>query len=98
MEKRARYEVAARQIRPETMLPRRDHQFVSPTAEEVRSALKLANLTGSQAGTLLGVDGRTVRKWTGGEREIPYSAWRLLLIYLRAVEPELIEDDDTALE
>ena len=36
--------------------------------------------TGVQARALLGVSGRMIRKWIGGEREIPYSAWRLLLI------------------
>jgi len=47
-------------------------------------------LTGSVVGQLLGVDPRTVRKWIGGEREIPYSAWRLLLLHAGLA----IEDPD----
>ena len=66
-------------IRRETRLPFSDLKYESPTADEIRAVLKQAGLTGSMAGQLLGVDGRTIRKWTGGERDIPYSAWRLLL-------------------
>jgi hypothetical protein len=49
-----------------------------PTKDEVRVLIKMANLTGSQVGDMVGVNGRTVRKWTGGERNIPFSAWAIL--------------------
>ena len=52
-----------------------------PTAAEVRAVLKLAGLTGSAAAQFLGLGAsgsRTVRKWAGGEAEIPYAAWALL--------------------
>ena len=78
-EDRAIYEVKGR-VRRETRLPFGDPRYQAPTTDEIRLALSKSGLTGSAAGELLGVTGRTVRKWTGGEREIPYSAWRLLLI------------------
>ena len=45
----------------------------------LREFLTAHNLSGAQAGALLGVDGRTVRKWTGNERAMPYSAWFCLV-------------------
>lgn len=55
----------------------------SPDA--LRAVLASHSLTGSQAGRLLGVDSRTIRKWTArpeipNSREMPESAWWLLLI------------------
>ena len=55
----------------------------SPDA--LRDALARHSLTGSQAGRLLGVDSRTIRKWTAAadisnHRDMPESAWWLLLI------------------
>lgn len=51
----------------------------------LRAALARHALTGSQAGRLLGVDSRTIRKWTAAadinnHRDMPESAWWLLLI------------------
>lgn len=68
------------EVRRETRLPYADPRYQEPTAEEIRAVLKYVGLTGSEAAALLGVKtGRTVRKWTGGEQAMPYSAWRLLL-------------------
>jgi hypothetical protein len=39
----------------------------------------MSGKTGKQIGDMLGVDGRTVRKWIGGEREMPYAPWRLFV-------------------
>ena len=61
-------------------LPFADPSYEPPEPDDIRAILREAGLTGSQVGRLVGVDGRTVRKWTGGERRIPYSAWRLLLV------------------
>lgn len=80
-ETRAEYKVKGQaEIRQGCRLPYADPGYQEPTPEDVRTALKYGGLTGSAAGALLGVTGRTVRKWTGGERDIPYSAWRLLLL------------------
>lgn len=49
-----------------------------PTTNEIRSVIKIANLTGSQVGNLVGVQSRAVRRWTGGDAAIPYAAWAIL--------------------
>jgi DNA-binding transcriptional regulator YiaG len=56
--------------------------YKRPSSNELRAALDAGGLTGATAAALLGVSGRTLRKWTSGERDIPYSAWRLLIISL----------------
>ena len=65
-------------IRPSTIMGYGD-DWEAPTGEEIKTILKLAELSGSQAGLLVGVNSRTIRKWTGEEREIPYAAWSLLV-------------------
>lgn len=71
-----------------------DDNYRPPTTEEIRHVLKLLNLTGSQAAKVLGVSSskvsgsRTIRKWTGGEREMPYATWHLLLAYAGIVKLE----------
>ena len=52
-----------------------------PSVAEFRELLRVADLSASQAGMLVGVDGRKIRKWAGGEGEVPYAVWRLLSIY-----------------
>lgn len=65
-------------IRQKCLLPYASG-WEQPTADEVRAVLALASLTGSRAAALVGVvDGRTVRRWTGGAVPIPFSAWALL--------------------
>lgn len=80
-EERAEYKVSGQtEIRQGCLLPFRDPGYQAPTPDEIREAIKRGGLTGAAAGELLGVTGRTIRKWIGNERPIPYSAWRLLLI------------------
>ena len=55
------------------------------TPDALRGLLLRHQLTGSMAGRLLGVDSRTVRRWTSpsgniSHRDMPDSAWWLLLI------------------
>jgi len=57
-----------------------------PTSEQLREFMKRHELTGSAAARLVGVDSRTVRKWTAyngadNRRAIPWSAWTLLRLY-----------------
>lgn len=41
--------------------------------------LSMAGLTGGDAAKLLGIsDGRTIRRWTGGDSPIPFAAWAIL--------------------
>lgn len=67
-------------IRPECLRAANDG-WQQPTGEEVRQILRLAKLTGSHAAKVLGLGNkgdRTVRRWSGGESDIPYAAWALL--------------------
>lgn len=79
-EERAQYRVNRQEIRSQCRVPFSDIGYEPPTIEEIRAALSHGGLTGAAAGRVVGVTGRTIRKWTGGEREIPYAAWRLLLL------------------
>ena len=78
-------------VRPETLNDFKNG-YERPTAQEVRNVVAFAGLTGSAAGGLLGVDGRTIRKWVGGEAGIPFAAWRLLCIYTGLVDPVIINE------
>jgi len=54
-------------VRYETRVPILDPAYEQPTPEEIRIVMRQAGLTGSATGEVLGVNGWTVRKWTGGE-------------------------------
>jgi DNA-binding transcriptional regulator YiaG len=64
-------------IRDGCLKPFGEHWQV-PNGNEIRAALKEAGLTGGQFAHLVGVNPRTVRKWTGDQHEIPFAAWALL--------------------
>lgn len=64
-------------LNPDTLKPAQEWTQASP--DDVRLMLKIAGLTGVQAASLLGLDARTIRKWTGGGASIPFSAWALLV-------------------
>lgn len=66
-------------LRPATLARYDSGHYQPPTAADVRKLLASQRWTGSQAGEIAGVDSRTVRRWTGGDFQIPYAAWRLLL-------------------
>jgi hypothetical protein len=69
---------AAAKIRPECLRAFADG-WEQPTAAEVRAVIQTTGLTGSQVSKLVGIaEGRTVRRWTGGESPIPFSAWAIL--------------------
>jgi hypothetical protein len=48
--------------------------YIPPTPTEIRALLRAWGLTGKACGDLADVNPRTVRKWTGGERTMPYTA------------------------
>ncbi|WP_216364378.1 hypothetical protein [Pantoea coffeiphila] len=65
-------------LNPETLKPAWEWEQAS--ADDVRLILALcSNLSGSKTGSLVGVEGRQVRKWTAGDARIPYAAWALLV-------------------
>lgn len=72
--------------------------FDVPNAEELREFLKKYNLTGAEAARLVGVDSRTIRKWTASEeaanrRSMPWSAWALLRVRVGAVTVQQLDDE-----
>jgi hypothetical protein len=81
-------------LKPEHLRPFAE-KWERPTGEIITEVLNRAGLTGDRAAQLTGVaDGRTVRRWTGNEREIPYAVWALLCqaaglgqIWLQQEEP-----------
>lgn len=64
--------------------------WTPPTTDEFRELLRLARLTGSQAGLLTGVGHGKIRRWAGGDNSPPYAVWRLLVIYARQATPDQI--------
>lgn len=67
-------------------------EWQAPTGAEVRALLKLARLTGSAAGRLVGVNSAKVRRWAG-EGGMPYAVWRLLTVYARQAAPAVMPVD-----
>lgn len=72
-------------------LPFSDDRYRAPTADEVRSLIELMGWSQNDVARMVGVNydpkkgSATVRRWKAKEgdkhaREIPYAAWRLLLI------------------
>lgn len=49
-----------------------------PGGQEKRKTLTKANLTIATFADLVGVSGRTVRRWMGDDNDIPYAAWAVL--------------------
>lgn len=69
--------------------------WTPPTAAEFRELLRVADLSGSEAGMLVGVDSRKIRKWAGDEKaDIPYAVWRLLSIYAGLAEAPKRKDNE----
>jgi hypothetical protein len=67
-------------LRPECLLPA-DAGWQAPTPEEIRGVLARTEMSGGQVARFLGLGekgGRAVRRWVGGEADIPFSAWALL--------------------
>ncbi|CAA9890787.1 conserved hypothetical protein [Candidatus Methylobacter favarea] len=76
-------------------LPFSHPAYVPPTPQEVDQLIKLKGWSQSESAALVGVSfgkkgSSTIRKWRADKeadiaRPIPYSAWRLLLIYAGVV-------------
>ena len=71
-------------FRPGTLLRHTETGYTQPNFEDVVLLKKRTGKTSSEIGRLAGVDGRVVRRWMASpdkqSSNIPYSAWRLLLI------------------
>jgi hypothetical protein len=53
--------------------------YAPPTPDEVRDLLKRLGLTGAEAGALVDVKGRQIRRYTGGDAVMPYAVLYTLL-------------------
>jgi len=69
--------------------------WVPPTVEEFRELLRVTGLSGSAAGLLVGVSQKKIRKWAGGEGDVPYAVWRLLSIYAGLAKPSIRNNELT---
>ena len=98
MEERAEYKVSGERIRlpRSVLLEYADPERTDPEPEHVREVLKRGLLTGARAAKLLGVSGRTVRKWTGGDQRISFAAWQVLLHYIREIDLPRLDTDGPA--
>ncbi|MFN7097006.1 MAG: helix-turn-helix domain-containing protein [Gammaproteobacteria bacterium] len=94
MESSPYYKTGKDIISPATLLSF-EQGWQAPTAEEVRAVTHMTNLTGKQIADLIGVTSRTIRRYIGGEKPIHYAEWRLLLIYVGLITPELKPDVGT---
>lgn len=56
-----------------------ESRYSPPTPEEVRDLLKRLALTGAEAGALVDVKGRQIRRYTGGDAVMPYAVLYTLL-------------------
>jgi len=55
-------------------------EYEPPTPEEIKLVIDYMGLSSSELGKEIGTnDGRTIRRWKSGEREMQYAVWRLLL-------------------
>lgn len=63
-------------VRTECLLAR--SHWIEPSADEVRAVMKMANWNGEEFARQIGVEGRTVRRWTRGEKAINYASWCVL--------------------
>ncbi len=66
-------------LTPATLLSASSGLWQQPSGADVRIVLSMANLSGSDAGALVNVNSRTIRKWTGDDQKIPFAAWALLV-------------------
>jgi len=78
METRAEYKLPgdAAAITPDNLAP--FSSWVPPSAAGIKKALQLAGWTEVEYSRRIGVNDRTVRRWTAGDKPIPYAAWALL--------------------
>ena len=93
--------MTADQVRQELALDRPGlfepyaRDWTPPTAAEFRELLRVADLSGSEAGMLVGVDSRKIRKWASAEKaDMPYAVWRLLSIYAGLAEAPKRKDNE----
>src|SRR5690625_5728177 len=78
-------------ITPRALLRSDDPAYQRPTYQDLRALKDRSGETGGSLAQRLAVDPRTWRKWTAppeakNAQQIPYAAWRLLLVERGVVE------------
>ena len=79
------------------LLPFADPDYEPPTPEDIKAAVQLSGLSQTGVAKLVGVSyhpdkgSNSVRRWQlpkehAQHRDMPYAAWRLLLIYVELVK------------
>ncbi len=63
------------------LFERYSDDWQSPSQAEFRELLRLSGLGRSGAGRLVGVSPGKIGKWAGGQGDVPYAVWRLLVVY-----------------
>jgi len=58
----------------------------APSPDEFRDFLKDNGLTGSKAGAVVGLNGRQIRRYTGGDAKVPYAVWYTLNMKVAGIE------------
>ena len=79
------------QITSKHLLKYDEPGYVPPSYKEVKLLKDMSGMTGGQLANLAGVNQRTFRKWLAppeaqNSAQIPYAAWRLLLIECGIIE------------
>lgn len=78
MESRGVYGVkVSGNIRPECLIPL-PGPWARPTGAEIAAAISMAGLNGTSFSRMVGVYGRTVRRWLSDDAPMPYAAWAWL--------------------
>lgn len=66
-------------VRPECFLAY-GAGWIPPTPEEIRAVIGVTGFTGSQIARLTGVkDSRQVRRWLGGDAQISFAVWAIIV-------------------
>lgn len=88
------YFVSGQQVDPNenTLLLYTDICYEPPSVTDLRSVIRKLGLSGSEVASRVGVSPDNVRKWQAtrdspNHKQIPYAAWRLLLIEAGLVAP-----------
>ena len=68
-------------VRHETRLPYLAPHYAAPTIAEFQAVARTLQLSDARVAMLLGVGKRTIARWIAGRSEIPYAAWRPLLVH-----------------
>lgn len=56
------------------------NEWQPPSGEEIKAALSMAGWTAVEFSRRIYANDRTIRRWVGNEKPIPYAAWCVLCV------------------